>query len=91
MIPPGAKRIIPGDDCRTENGGIVEAGALRTSRLPGLDRFKFIFSTSPIVRDDFAYLEQPPISGANRKGNATLGSADWTTVETILQITDTGK
>ncbi|HKP69989.1 MAG TPA: caspase family protein [Pyrinomonadaceae bacterium] len=89
IIPPRSKRILPGGDCRTENGEIVDAGARRASRTPGTERFKFIFSTGKITHDDFAYLERPPLANS-RDGEAMLGPADWTTVETILKINDTG-
>lgn len=89
VIPAGGKRIVPGDDCRSENGELVEAGALRASRTPGLDRFKFIVSTARLTYEDFSYLEQPSLTKRNSKGSLS-GINDWTTVETIFQVIDTG-
>jgi hypothetical protein len=89
IIPPRSKRILPGGDCRTENGEIVDAGARRASRTPGAERFKFIFSTGKITYQDFAYLERPALANS-RNGEALLGPNDWATVETILKVNDTG-
>ena len=89
VIPARSKRIVPGGDCKTENGEITDAGARRASRVPGLEQFKFIFSTGKITANDFAYLERPPLTN-NRGGDAMLGPNDWATVETILKINDTG-
>ena len=91
IIPAGGKRILPGDDCRTVNDQLSEAGALRASRTPGIDRFKFIFSTAQMDYDDFAHLKQPPLSGTRQGHGSLASSADWTTVETIFQINDTGE
>jgi hypothetical protein len=88
IIPPGAKRIVPGDDCRAQDGEIIEAGAFLASRTPGIDQFKFIFSTGMLAYGDFAYLEQPPIG--NLRGGASLGT-EWTTVETNFEVIDTGQ
>jgi hypothetical protein len=90
LIPAGGRRIIVGDDCRAEDGTVVEASVLLASKTPGLDRFKFIFSTDKLKYGDFAYLEMPAFN--RRDGAASLASvSDWTTVETIFQINDTGK
>lgn len=90
LIPAGGKRIIVGDDCRAEDGTVVEASVLLASKTPGLDRFKFIFSTDKLKYGDFAYLEMPALT--RRDGAASLASiSDWTTVETIFHINDTGK
>ncbi len=89
LIQPGEKRVVPGDDCRAENGDIVEAGALRASRTPGTDRFKFILSTARLTYEDFSYLEQPSLTSRNSKGSLS-GMNDWMTVETIFQVIDTG-
>ncbi len=90
LIPAGGKRIIVGDDCRAEGGTVVEASVLLASRAPGLDRFKFIFSTDKLKYGDFAYLEMPALT--RRDGAASLASvSDWTTIETIFHINDTGK
>jgi hypothetical protein len=90
LIPAGGRRIIVGDDCRAEDGTVVEASVLLASKTPGLDRFKIIFSTDKIKYGDFAYLEMPAFN--RRDGAASLASvSDWTTVETIFQINDTGK
>ena len=88
VIPAGGRRILPGDDCRTENGEIVEAGAFMASRTPGIDRFKFIFSTGVIKHEHFAYLERPPLT--TRRDEASLG-VDWTTIETNFEVKDTGQ
>ncbi|MEP7147375.1 MAG: caspase family protein [Acidobacteriota bacterium] len=90
IIPAGGKRIIPGDDCRTVDDRLREAGALRASRTLGIDRFKFIFSTARMGYEDFAYLEQPPLAGTRRGGGSLASSGDWTTLETVFQINDTG-
>jgi hypothetical protein len=88
LIPAGGKRIIVGDDCRADDGTIVEAAVLLASRTPGVDRFKFIFSTDRIKYEDFAYLERPALT--RRDGAASLAAmSDWTTVETVFHINDT--
>jgi hypothetical protein len=88
LIPAGGKRIIVGDDCRADEGTIVEAAVLLASRTPGVDRFKFIFSTDRIKYEDFAYLERPALT--RRDGAASLAAmSDWTTVETVFHINDT--
>ena len=89
VIPARSKRVVPGSDCRVRDGSIVEAGAIRASRYHGIDRYKFIFSTEKIAADDFAYLERPPIGGM-RSGTASLAAADWTALETIFDVSDTG-
>lgn len=89
MIPAGGKRILPGDDCRGEDDDIREAGAIRASRISGIDRFKFIFSTEQITYDDFSYLEMPALTRRNGRGSLAAMN-DWTTVETVFQINDTG-
>jgi hypothetical protein len=91
LIPPGGKRIIVGDDCRAEDGRVVEAAVLLASRTPGSDRFKFIFSTDRITYDDFAYLERPALMKRAGSAASLASMADWTTVETIFHISDTGK
>ncbi len=90
LIPAGGKRVIVGDDCRAEDGVLVEAsGILLASKTPGLDRFKFIFSTERMTQGDFSYLEKPSFN--SRDGRGSLGAmSDWTTVETIFHINDTG-
>jgi hypothetical protein len=89
LIPAGGKRIVVGDDCRADAGTIVEAAVLLASKTPGIDRFKFVFSTDKLKYEDFAYLERPALT--RREGAASLAStSDWTTVDTVFQIKDTG-
>ena len=88
----GGKRILMSEDCRVgSDGNILEAGAFRVSSLPGLDRFKLIASTQKTTRENFGYLEMPALAQPRRTGTSLLAdTGDWTTVETILQINDTG-
>jgi hypothetical protein len=89
LIPKnGGKRILMGDDCR-EVDGKTEAGALLLSAPAGLERFKLIASAKPTKRSDFLYLVRPALT--QRTGRASLLTLDdWTTVETVLNISDTG-
>lgn len=93
VIPAkGGKRIVMSDTCRVDNeGNFLEAGAFRISKTPGLDRFKLIASTDAIMRSSFEYLEMPPLATTRKDLPSLAGKKDWTTVETILQISDTGK
>ncbi|MEO8042588.1 MAG: caspase family protein [Acidobacteriota bacterium] len=91
IISAGGKRIIVGDDCRAEDGTVVEAAVLLASKTPGSDRFKFIFSTDKITYDDFAYLERPALMRRAGSAASLASVSDWTTVETIFNINDTGK
>lgn len=89
LIPAnGGRKILPGNDCRSlPDGGFTDVGAIRASRLPGLDKFKFIFSVDRIIRDQFLHLEVVELT---RDANSSLaGSNDWTTVETILDVSST--
>jgi hypothetical protein len=90
MIPRnGGKRILMSDQCR-EVGGQMETGAFLLTGPNGLETFKLIASVKPTRHDDFIYLERPAL--ATRNNRASLVSLDdWTTVETILQISATGK
>ena len=87
----GGVRILMSDDCRVDaDGNFLEAGPFRSSRLSGLDRFKFIASVERTTRDDFAYLEMTALVRGSEKASPLAGLGDWTTVETIFQINDTG-
>jgi hypothetical protein len=67
----------------------MEAGALVLSPPAGLETLKLIASVRPTKNSQFVHLVRPALT---RNEKATLvGLDDWTTVETILQIIDTGK
>jgi hypothetical protein len=87
----GGKRIVMSGGCRVDaNGDFLEAGAFRASKATGPDRFKLIASVDPIRRNDLVFLELPAM--VDRGADSLLAyKKEWTTVETILQITDTGK
>ncbi len=83
----GGKRILMGDDCRMLDQGF-EAGAFQLSAPTGLETFKLIVSVKPTRRDEFLFLARPAIT--SRGARASLISLDdWTTVETVLRISDT--
>jgi hypothetical protein len=91
VIPKnGGKRSLMSDLCRVDAAGtFLETGAFQISPLLGIDRFKLIASTERTTRGDFAYLAMPAL--VDRSGGSSLaGKSDWTTVETILRINDTG-
>lgn len=89
----GGRRILMSDECRLDPLGnfiVGTVGAFRISAVPGLDRFKIIASVDRTTRDDFVYLEMPALT--SRRGSSSLaGKSDWTAIETIFQIVDTGK
>lgn len=86
----GGKRIVMSGDCRVDsNGDFLEAGALRASKDPGIDRFKLIAGVDPIRRDDLIFLELPAIVDRGTESQLAY-KKEWTTVETNLQISDTG-
>jgi hypothetical protein len=88
ILANGGKRILIGDDCRSV-GDQMEAGALVLSPPAGLETLKLIASVRPTKNSQFVHLVRPALT---RNEKATLvGLDDWTTVETILQIIDTGK
>lgn len=91
IIPAGGKRIIVGNDCVGRGTDVQDAAVLFASRTPGLDRFKFIFSTARLVYEDLKFLEMPPISGQRAPQASLAGMNDWTTVETVFSVSDTGK
>ena len=84
----GGKRILRSDACRVDSkGNFLEAGPVRAT-LPGLDRFKLIVATGVIRREDLNFLEMGAVRSAGDL--ALAGRTEWTTVETDLQINDTG-
>ncbi|HUR96754.1 MAG TPA: caspase family protein [Pyrinomonadaceae bacterium] len=86
----GGKRILMSEDCRVDaEGNFLEAGPLRASPVTGVDRFKLIASVGRIAREDFEYLEMSSLAKRAGKGGMA-GAGDWTAVETIFQINDTG-
>ena len=91
VIPKnGGKRILMSEACRVDSdGNFLEAGPFRASKGSGPDRFKLIASVGEIRRDDFAHLEMTAVVDRGA-GSMLAYKKEWTTVETILQITDTG-
>ncbi|HVF30992.1 MAG TPA: caspase family protein [Pyrinomonadaceae bacterium] len=88
----GGKRIVMSDACRADSGGnFLEAGAMRVSKTTGLDRFKLIVSTDLLLRESFESLQMGPLTTQRKEVPSMAGKKDWTTVETILEIADTGK
>jgi hypothetical protein len=86
----GGKRILMSGDCRTDDqGNFLEVGALKASRTPGLDAFKFLVSVDPLLRANFDFLELPALTERGETSSLAT-SRDWTTVETIFEINDTG-
>jgi hypothetical protein len=85
----GGKRILIDDTCRDVSGK-TDAGAFVLSKPAGLETFKLIASVKPTKREEFAFLERGAVTRAGRRASI-VSLDDWTTVETILQISDTGK
>lgn len=88
-IQKGGKRILIDDTCR-QVGSETHAGAIELASGPGLENFKLIASVKPTTRDEFAFLEIGALAKRGRRASV-VGLDDWTTVETILQISDTGE
>lgn len=84
----GGKRILMGDDCGIVNN---DTGAFVIAAPAGLETHKLIVSVKPTKQSEYLYLTRPAVAITARTGRASLLTLDdWTTVDTVLRIIDTG-